>query len=62
MPITEKEMETVKEIVLNGARGHFPPPVQFHDANLAVRLDAEDQDTSESSYCIRHPTRSSTGT
>jgi hypothetical protein len=44
MAITEQEIKAVKEIILNGARTHFPPPVQFHDANLAVRLDAEDQE------------------
>ena len=44
MPITEKDMETVKEIVLSGARSHFPPPVQFHDANVTVRLDDLDEE------------------
>ena len=44
MPITEQEIQTVKEIVLNGARAHFPPSVQFHDANVTVRLDAYEEE------------------
>ena len=44
MPITEHEIQTVKEIILNGARSHFPPPVQFHDAIVTVRLDAQDEE------------------
>lgn len=44
MPITEKEMETVKEIVLNGARTHFPSSVQFHDASIYVKLDIDDEE------------------
>lgn len=44
MAITEQEIQTVKEIILNGARSHFPPSVQFHDANLTVNLDAEDEE------------------
>ena len=44
MPITEQEIQTVKEIILNGARSHFPPSVQFHDANVTVRLDADEEE------------------
>ena len=44
MPITEQEIQTVKEIVLNGARNHFPPTVQFHDANVTVRLNADEEE------------------
>lgn len=44
MPITEQEIQTVKEIVLDGARSHFPPSVQFHDAIVTVRLDAQDEE------------------
>ncbi len=44
MSITAKEMETVKEIILNGARSHFPPSVQFHDAFVSVKLDAQDEE------------------
>ena len=44
MPVTEREIQTVKEIILNGARSHFPPSVQFHDANVTVRLDADDEE------------------
>ena len=44
MPITEQEIQTVKEIVLNGARRHFPASVQFHDANVTVRLNADEEE------------------
>ena len=44
MPITEQEIQTVKEIVLNGARTHFPPSVQFHDAKANVSLGADDEE------------------
>lgn len=44
MPITELEMERVKEIVLNGAKTHFPSDVQFRDANVTVKLDAYDEE------------------
>ena len=44
MPITEQEIQTIREIVLNGARAHFPPSVQFHDANVTVRLDAYEEE------------------
>ena len=44
MPITELEMESVKGIILDGAKIHFPPTVQFQDANVTVRLDADDEE------------------
>ena len=44
MPITEREMASVKAIILDGAKTHFPPAVQFHDANVTVRLDAYDEE------------------
>ena len=34
MPITEQGMEHVKRILMDGAKTHFPPTVQFQDANL----------------------------
>ena len=44
MPVTEMEMGKVKEIILNGARRHFPPEVRFLDANVTVKLDAYDEE------------------
>ena len=44
MAITEQDITAVKEIILNGARTHFPPTVQFHDANVTIRLDADDEE------------------
>lgn len=44
MPITEQEVQTVREIILDGARAHFPPTVQFHDANVTVRLDIDEEE------------------
>jgi len=44
MSITEQEIKTVREIILNGARSHFPAPVQFHDAIVTVRLDQQDEE------------------
>ena len=44
MPITELEMERVKEIILNGAKAHFPPNVQFQDANVTVKLNGYDEE------------------
>ena len=44
MPITEQEIQTVKEIVLNGARTHFPPSVEFHDAKAYSSLGAEEEE------------------
>ena len=44
MTITKQEMERVKEIVLDGAKTHFPPYVQFQDATVAVMLNAYDEE------------------
>ena len=44
MPITQREMESIKRIILDGAKTHFPPSVQFQDANVTVRLDADDEE------------------
>ena len=44
MPITEQEIQTVKEIILDGARIHFPLTVQFQDVNATVRLNAHDEE------------------
>ena len=44
MPITDREMENVKGILLHGAKLHFPPAVQFLDAHVTVRLDAHDEE------------------
>ena len=44
MPITEREKENVKRIILDGARAHFPPTVQFQDANVTVLLDADEEE------------------
>ena len=44
MPITEQELQRVKEIILDGAKTHFPPNVQFQDANVTVKLDAYDEE------------------
>ena len=44
MPITELEMKRVKEIILNGAKAHFPPNVQFQDANVTVKLNGYDEE------------------
>lgn len=44
MPITKQEMERVKEIILDGAKSHFPPTVQFQDANATVMLNADDEE------------------
>ena len=42
MSITEHGIQTVKEIILDGARTHFPPAVQFQDAIMTVGLDAHE--------------------
>lgn len=44
MPITEQEMERVKKIILEGARSHFPPSVQFLDANVTIILGADEEE------------------
>ena len=44
MSITEREIETVKAIILNGAKRHFHPAVKFHEIQATVRLDLEDRE------------------
>ncbi len=44
MPITQQEIDTIKRIILDGARTHFPPSVQFHDAEVAVLLNADEEE------------------
>ena len=44
MTITKGELEKVKEIILDGARTHFPPSVQFHDANVTIMLNADEEE------------------
>ena len=44
MTITAWEMENVKGIVLDGAKAHFPANVQFHDANVTVMLNADEEE------------------
>ena len=44
MPITQQEIDTIRRIILDGAKTHFPPSVQFHDANVTVRLDADEEE------------------
>ena len=44
MPISEREIESVKAIILDGAKTHFPPSVQFQDANVTVRLNADEEE------------------
>lgn len=44
MPITQQEIDTVKQIILDGAKAHFPPPVEFQDANITVRLNQEEEE------------------
>ncbi len=44
MPITQQEIDTVKRIILDGAKAHFPPPVEFRDANVTVRLNHEEEE------------------
>ena len=44
MPITEKDLQRVKEIFLEQARAHFPPSVQFKGANASVTIDPYDEE------------------
>ena len=44
MAITERELQRVKEIYLEQARAHFPPSVQFKDANASVSTDPYDEE------------------
>ena len=44
MVITERELQKVKEIFLEQARAHFPPSVQFKNANASVTTDPYDEE------------------
>ena len=44
MPISQPEIEKVKRIILDGAKAHFSPTVQFQDANVTVMLDADEEE------------------
>ena len=44
MGITERELQMVKEIFLDQARAHFPPSVQFKDANASATTDPYDEE------------------
>ena len=44
MSIAKQELERVKEIILDGAKTHFPPNVQFCDANVSVILNADEEE------------------
>lgn len=44
MTITQQEIDTIKRIILDGAKTHFPPSVQFHDAHVTIRLDADEEE------------------
>lgn len=45
MPITKQELQRVKEIILTGAKSHFPvSSVQFQDANASVIMNADDEE------------------
>ena len=45
MPITEQELQRVKEIILTGAKSHFPASsVQFQEANASVVMNADDEE------------------
>ena len=39
MAITEADLQKVQEIFLEQARAHFPPSVQFKEANASVNID-----------------------
>jgi hypothetical protein len=44
MPITESQLQKVQEIFLEQARAHFPPSVQFKEANASVTTDPYDEE------------------
>ena len=44
MTITERELQKVQEIFLEQARAHFPPSVQFKEANASVTTDPYDEE------------------
>ena len=56
MPITEQGMEHVKRILMDGAKTHFPPIVQFQDANATVRLDADEEEYIDAELLHTTPT------
>ena len=62
MPITQEEIENIKRIILAGAETHLPPAVQFQDANVTVRLDADEEEYINGELLYTTPTRCSTST
>ena len=44
MAITERDLQKVEEIYLEQARAHFPPSVQFKEANASVTTDPYDEE------------------
>ena len=44
MAITERDLQKVQEIFLEQARAHFPPSVQFKEANASVTTDPYDEE------------------
>ncbi len=44
MAITQQQVKGVKEIILNGAKRHFPPSVRFEDATVTVMLNREEEE------------------
>ncbi len=44
MAITESQLQKVQEIFLQQARAHFPPSVQFKEANASVTTDPYDEE------------------
>ncbi len=44
MPVTERQIQRVKGIILDGVKLHFPSTVQFQGANATVMLDADDEE------------------
>ena len=57
MPITKQEMENVKGTLMDGAKTHFPPTVQFQDANVKVRLDADEEEYIDVEFFYTAPTQ-----
>ncbi len=44
MTITEKQVKGVKEIILDGAKLHFPASVEFEDATVTVMVNGEEEE------------------
>lgn len=44
MAITQQQVKGVEEIVLNGAKRHFPPSVRFEDATVTVMLNGDEEE------------------